>query len=386
MTAPQTHARHATMDSLIQILRTNHARKLDIVARPSAIYAQDGLIVVRGADGEITDSGVTPVDVRLLPTLVADDGLSTRLDIPKGYLARCRARNTELYDQNVNGWLAHPDFASKKYLVRAFRPGDDGVGVARAFLSDSYKPIDDLDVLMTVLEGVAEAGVKIDIAGCDLTDRNMYVRIVCEQVAINAFDLVKNYRSPFSGQTGADLPMAFAGFEIRNSEVGHGKFSIAPRIVLQVCSNGMTRRVDAFEAQHLGQKLDEGVIRWSDETQAANLNLITKKTADAVRTFLSPEYVQQFVDSMLEDAKVQVDKPEEVVRTVTTALRFDEARQDAILRMFIKGGDLTSGGVGHAVTAAAQEEKDGDLASDMEAVGLRAMALAARAAQGLSVR
>lgn len=50
--------------------------------------------------------------------------------------------------------------------------------MARAFLSDRYSVIDNLDVLTATLDGVRQAGVDVSIDRCDLTDRRMYVRII----------------------------------------------------------------------------------------------------------------------------------------------------------------------------------------------------------------
>jgi hypothetical protein len=34
---------------------------------------------------------------------------------------------------------------------------------------------------MAALDGVRQAGYPVEIDGCDLTERRMYVRVVCEQ-------------------------------------------------------------------------------------------------------------------------------------------------------------------------------------------------------------
>jgi hypothetical protein len=49
--------------------------------------------------------------------------------------------------QSLNGWLHGDDLAGypgddRKFLVRLFQAGGDGVGVARAVLSDKYKVAD----------------------------------------------------------------------------------------------------------------------------------------------------------------------------------------------------------------------------------------------------
>ena len=47
------------------------------------------------------------------------------------------------------------------------------------------------------------------------------------------------------------------------------------------------------------------------------------------------------------------------------------------LTHFIRGGDVTAGGVLHAVTSVAQTLPDADAAHEMEGLGLRALEIAA---------
>ena len=58
-------------------------------------------------------------------------------------------------------------------------------------------------------------------------------------------------------------------------------------------------------------------------------------------------------------------------------LEFTDDQQKDIFAHFIKGADLTAGGVMHAVTSAAQTLDDADASYDMEAQGLKAMEIAA---------
>ena len=74
----------------------------------------------------------------------------------------------------------------------------------------------------------------------------MYVRAVCEEVAVLAPALLAGYRSPFTGAAGADNPVVFAGFVITNSETGVRRVHVTPRLVVQVCRNGMTITRDAI--------------------------------------------------------------------------------------------------------------------------------------------
>ena len=58
---------------------------------------------------------------------------------------------------------------------------------------------------------------------------------------------------------------------------------------------------------------------------------------------------------------------------VSQRLRFTDAQQADILAHFIRGGDVTAGGVMHAVTSVAQTLDDADAAHEMESLALRAL-------------
>jgi hypothetical protein len=125
----------------------------------------------------------------------------------------------------------------------------DSEGIARAVLSERYRFVDNLDVLLAVLDSIRKAGADVQVGRCDLTERRMYVQIASNSVAARAQALLRDYVSPFTGALGADNPLVFV---LSNSETGHGSFSITPRLIAQVCSNGYTITRDAMREVHLG--------------------------------------------------------------------------------------------------------------------------------------
>jgi hypothetical protein len=366
-------ARHATLEDLAALLRDQQARKVDVVAPAAAIRANGARLTVGGTEPALGPDGVTMTTGTYSPTDLCDQGIADKLGIPGAYLRKLREHKPALYDENVNGWL---EGDGRRFLLRCLR-GRNGTGVARAFLSDGYKIIDNLDVLLAALDGVRQSGFPVRIDGCDLTERRMYVRVVCEQVAVMAPLLLAGYRSPYTGASGADNPVVSAGFVLTNSETGCGAFALTPRLVARVCDNGMTITRDATRAVHLGERLDEGVVTWSGNTLDKVLALITAKTTDAVATFLNPAYVEREVRAMERTAGHPVADPQQTIETVSARLRFADAQQHDILEHFIRGGDLTAGGVMHAVTSAAQVQEDADTAHEMESAALRALDLAA---------
>lgn len=376
-TAAPVRAAHATLPDIASLLRDQQARKVDVVAPAAAIRTRDAQLIINDSAPILGEHGVTLTAGAYTPTLVCDQGIADKLGIPAAYLRRLREERPVLYDANVNGWL---DGDGRKFLVRCLKPEcGAGPGVARAFLSDGYKIIDSLDVLMAALEGIRASGYPVQVDQCDLTERRMYIRVMCDQVRTLAPALLAGYRSPFTGASGADNPVVFSGFVITNSETGCGAFTLTPRLVVQICANGMTITKDALRAVHLGERHEQGVVTWSGNTLNKVLGLITAKTTDAVRAFLAPEYAERAIRQIERAAGQPVTDPAETVRTVSQRLRFTEDQQTAILNHFILGGDVTAGGVMHAVTSVAQTLADPDAAWEMESSALRALELSAAA-------
>lgn len=378
-----TTLRNANLTDLADTLKEQADARFDVVAHSGNLSFRGGNLIVQGADAVITEEGVTSVETTLRPTEIFDSGISQRLDIPRKYLRKMRDQGAaalaadepdstiaDLLDHNVNTWLGK---SNKQWFVRGFKTDDAQEGIARAFLSDRFNVIDNYDVLLAVLSGVREAGLEVEITTCDLSERRMRVRITAPEIRALAPTLLKNYRSPFTGETGAENPVVFAGLDLGNSETGGGAFTITPVITALVCKNGMTITREALRKVHLGSKMEEGQIRWSEQTKVANVDLVKSQTADAVRTFLDVEYVQAKIAEMEAKSECAVPEPTKVIEKVAREFSFTDDEAEGILGHFIKGGDVTSGGVMHAITSFAQVVPDPDRAQDMEAVALEAL-------------
>lgn len=380
------NARNANYNDLRTLLRQRQAVTHDLVAPASALRSRDGVLYVKGAEQAITIDGVTTVDGAYRPTVVADEGIASKLGIQVTYLRKLRAEAPDLYDANVNGWLHGKTVRrvsgvevvrpgdDRSFMVRTFRNPDGGEGVARAFLSDRYDVVDDLDALVAVLGAVRDSGTDVQITTCDLTDRNMYVRVTAPQIQALAPTLLAGYRSPFTGESGTENPVVFAGFEIRNSEVGCGAFSIVPLITVKICQNGMTFTKEAYRKVHLGAKLDHGVIQASEETRRRNVDLIKSQAKDAVRAFLDVDYVRGKVAQLEAKAGIPVTAPEKTVKAVCKKLSFSESEADGILGHFVQGGQLNAAGVMNAITAYSQTVDNADRARVLDDNAVDALA------------
>jgi hypothetical protein len=367
--------RNVSLSDLVALLRKQHAAKLDVVIPAAGIRSAAGRWQIDGTGPAILGSdGVTTTPGTFVPTGTCDAGMADKLGIPVAYLRRLREEHLALYDANVNGWLEQQP--GRRLLIRALH-GDGSDGVARAVLSERYRFVDNLDVLLAVLDGIRSAGADVEVRRCDLTERRMYVQIASQSVAAHAEVLLRNYVSPFTGARGADNPLVFAGFVLSNSETGHGSFSITPRLIAQVCSNGYTITKDAMREVHLGGRLDPGVVQWSADTLQAAIELITRQAADATATFLTGDYLRTSLDEIEQRAGVPLRDVPATLKYVAAQCRFTDEQQASILDHFIGSADRTAGGVLQAVTSAAQIQDDADVAYEMERLAVRAMTLAA---------
>jgi hypothetical protein len=396
--------RNISLPDLVNLLRTEAAHRLDVIAGSGALRSEGARLILEGTQPQLGPDGVTMTTGAYEFNEVALTQVADKLNIPVAYLKRLHADFGDLFDQNVNGLLGRTD---RRFLVRAHRTPDPatglaalpgygfpspsfadtvpavsgrgGDGVVRAFLSDRYHRIDNIDVLMASLEGIRSSGASVQVDGCDLSDRRMYVRVCAPGVAVQAPALLHGYRSPFNGQSGDQLPIVWAGFVLSNSEVGSGAFSITPRLVARICGNGMVMATHGMRRTHLGARHegDDGVVAWSEATTAKTLELITSRTADAVASYLDGDYVTRMVADLEAVAGTPVRDPDTTLKVVAQKLRLSDSETQSILAHFVNGSALTAGGVMHALTSVAQTLPDPDAAHELEAVAVQAMHLAA---------
>lgn len=411
-------ARYATLQDMAEILKDQNARRIDLVTPGHQLHSVGGQIIIPSGVTVMDETGVTNAGGAYRLTDTAVGHLSDRLKIDLRYLRRIHAERPDLFDANVNGWFqglvtrdGNPERDwdlpngrtvypkdERKHLVRLFRGDNADDGIMRGFLSSRFFAVDNLDVLLAVLQGIREAGLEIgedgvQVDGCDLTERRMFVRIVAPQIKALAPTLLDGYRNPFGpngqlrgGHLGANVqrirqiaeregqahergqePVMFAGFVVTNSETGDGKFSIIPRIVAEICRNGYTITADAFSRNHLGVEQSVGVVDYAADTKRAALTLVAKQARDAVAKFLSPEYLTDAVANLEREAGVEVAQPQETIKAVVTDSLFSEELADEILGAFISQGQPTAAGVANAATAVAQMVPDPEVAARLEA-------------------
>lgn len=379
----QNKLRYPTLQKIFEQLKSEQVQKLDvIVPNKNLKMNEQGLLTVagygkqvKGLNSVLKNAGVKQVaaggEMLLTPTEICHSQIADKLSIPKPYYDRVLNDSPELLSQNVNHWMIRRAEKRENSFLRCFTSNDpNGIGYARAILSDSFKVIDNLDVLTVALEAIKETGAKVEIESCDLTDKKMYIRVYSPEVEVSAPDLLKNYRVPKSRNANINIRPGStgicSGFVITNSEIGFGSFAVSPRVIILACANGMIDRRDQFRRVHLGSKLESGVVKWSNSTINKNMELIKSQVKDSVRTFLSKEYLGQWIDNITELGLQELEHPIEATQNVCKAIGYSEDKAKSILDYFVKSADHTAFGVTQAITFFAHETDSADEQFDME--------------------
>lgn len=289
---------------------------------------------------------------------------ATRSDVPTKYARRIFEHHRLLWRDTMS--TLYPSAPS---LVRT-NTMPSGPRQVRAVLSDKYAFSDNADVFTTLMRVLVEEGLSAN----DVTFRgdfdpdngSMIIDVAVPHIAVAAHELVSDYRSPFNGKSGRDLPMVFAGLTIRNNECGHGALQIGPKAIIEVCSNGMTRPIDAFRQVHLGGRLEQGTVTWSEDTRSKRLAFIASAAGDAVRKFLSPEYVQSLIDEALVAKGIQVQDVSVSMAKLAKFAELTAEESTAALNAFMDGGDRSLLGLAQAVTAMSQQVLSGDRQAELD--------------------
>lgn len=206
-----------------EILRQQEA-KADYLVATDRLYMDTygDSPVIRVLDREGIDQ-IEPLEIQQ----TAHQQIGTYLDIPSKYYDRMLQRDPALLSYNVNRWF------QKEPEQKLLRTMD---GKARAFLSNRYRRIDNLDIARVVLPIIGEMeGARFE--SCEITDDRMYLKVVNPRLQAEVIpgDIVQ------------------AGIMISNSETGLGAVNIQPLIYRLVCSNGMVVNEAGTRRAHIGR-------------------------------------------------------------------------------------------------------------------------------------
>ena len=298
------------------------------------------------------DYAVEPLEVNA----IAHRQIGTHLKIPAAYYDKMLEEYPELLAQNVNAWF------QREPAVRMVRTID---GTARAFLSNRYRRIDNLDIAGIVLPVLQEMeGMHFE--SCQLTDSRMYIKVVNTRLEAEVVpgDIVQS------------------GIIISNSEVGLGSVSIQPLVYRLVCSNGMVVNDAQTRRNHVGRvnEASENYQLYSEKTLEADDKAFAMKIQDTVRAVVDEVRFTRVVNMMREakDAPMNTAAVPGIVKLVSKDFHITDDESSGVLQRLIEGNDLTLYGLSNAVTRHSQDVKDYDRATSLEGIGYNILSMPAR--------
>jgi hypothetical protein len=249
------------------------------------------------------------------------------LCIPKKYFDYCEEHNSELAYHNVNEWLKRND---DKYIIRTYKPKDTELGIARCCLSDSYKIMDNIDILYHTLKAFNDTpDIQVDSLTVNghLSEDNMFLTFTNNRVEAEARNLLKD-------QPAGKNKIA-AGIVLRNSEIGHSSLYVAPRIVEKICNNGLIVTRDQIRKFHKGSKFDMDNFEESVETRQKEMEYFMSKLKDAITTFMHQDYLNKLIDE-IENSNCPI-KPEAVKEYISSTFDYNKYDLEDLSSKFALG-------------------------------------------------
>lgn len=279
---------------------------------------------------------------------VAHQQIANRLNIPYRYYQKMQMEAPDLLDDNVNRWLQQNP---ERRMIRVL---DNNV---RAFLSDRYRRLDNLELCAAVLPVIQEMkGANIE--SCEVTPTRMYLKVVNKRMKaeVAVGDVVQ------------------AGFVISNSEVGLGSLRVEPLIFRLVCKNGLICKDYSQKKYHVGKQVnlseDSAYEIYRDETIAQDDKAFFMKVQDVVRSAVDESKFLMTVGKLRESKEIPLkNQPVKEVELLADKFQLTENERGDILRQLFIGGDSSRYGLVNAVTAASKIAKSYDRATELERIG-----------------
>ncbi len=255
--------------------------------------------------------------------------IAERLEIPMKYYMKMENDAPELLIENVNTWLKRN---SKEVFIR-------GLGNSvRAFLSDKYRVIDHLDMLLCSLNELQAHEVEVE--DCYLSETEMNLKVKSNQLK----DFVRHKDDLIIG-----------GLLLVNSETGHRALRVEPRMFRVKCTNGMVIEELTTRQIHLGNG--------ENEFDEAIYLSIRRSIRELFGKF------GEIIQILRETTEIKVRNPQRVINNVVEHYRLSEEQKENILIAFGAEPEQDQYGIANAVARAAQGEENWEKSLELERIG-----------------
>jgi hypothetical protein len=290
---------------------------------------------------------------------LAHDQIGNYVGIPSKYYDRMRAEAPHLLAQNVNTWIEQTPG------TRLIRTLDNRT---RAFLSDAYRPLENVDLAEAVLPVLVD--LKVEVISCEITERRLYLKVVDKRI---------NRDIPMGARMGDGSHNIFdtcvPAMVISNSEVGSGALSIETAIWTKACTNLAVFASDSMKRRHVGARHDlvagEGIAELlSDETRRLTDKALWGQIRDVCKGAFDEARFDARIAKITDTTQQKIEgDPVKVVEFASKRFGMTEDERGGVLRHLIEGGSLTRYGLFNAITRTAEDLPGYDRATEFERIG-----------------
>lgn len=331
------------------------ARRVQETGRVTRDYIADTNCVRMQADGDrlqIDGGKIEGMNLEITPTCHRQIG--ERVGIPAKYYDRCRSASPSLLAQNVNHWL-HTE--TSKRMIRTL---DFEQPIARAFLSERYRPLDNIDLINELLPLISDRGAEV--RSCQLTESHLYLHASFPSIEreIKRGDVVRS------------------GVVIRNSEVGLSSLKVQPWIERLVCMNGMVVADSGVRKYHVGRNFSNGDLAYelmSTDTKKQTDKAFWMQVQDVVKSIIEQTKFDAIIDNYAKLANIEVESPDTAVEITRNNFGVTEDEGQTMLQHLCEGGDYSVWGVANSVTRLAHNADSYDRSVELEEIGGQIMEL-----------
>lgn len=291
---------------------------------------------------------------------VAHEQIGEHTKIPKVYYDRMLRDAPDLLATNVDRWFGQYP------ATRMVRTLD---GRARAFLSNSYRTLDNHDFAEALLPVILDR--KLEIMSCEITEKRLYIKAVDTQ-------LFKDVPVGFKMGDGSHkiFDTCAPAIILSNSEVGFGRLVIETGVYTRACTNLCLFSDGGMKRTHLGarNKLADGVDAiehlFSDATKQKTNEALWLQARDVIAAAFSTERIGERLSKIAATAENRIEgKVEKVIELTAKKFSLNDGERESVLRHLIEGGSLTQYGLHAAITRSAQDTPDYDRATELEYLG-----------------
>ena len=264
----------------------------------------------------------------------AHQQIATKLNIPIRYYQKMQLESPQLLDQTVN------DSFKKLAENRMLRTLD---GTARAFLSDRYRRIDNLEICAAIYPFI-ESTKFLSVESAEVTDFHLYLKVVNKRIKaeISKGNIIQS------------------GFVISNSEVGEGCLKVEPLIFNSFSKNALIFKDCLHKTNHIGRQFKSSSMAYEipADDRNYNANIFTKLQKDIQAAISDSETFDTIVQLLKQSKQISLQKAND--------FSLSPNERGDILRQLLISEDHSRYGLIQSISAASKISNSYERATELE--------------------